>query len=113
MHEVAIAQSIVELVEEQARRDAFTRVLEVRLAIGALSHVDPRALEFGFESAARGTVADGASLTIERPEGKGYCTTCESSVSVSSLGDPCPRCKEHRWLVTAGDDLRVIDLEVA
>ena len=62
MHELAIAQSIVELVEEHARRDAFTHVREIRLVIGALSHVDPRALEFGFDVVARGTVAAGARL---------------------------------------------------
>ena len=40
MHEMALAQSIVELVQEHALRDDFTRVRTVRLAIGALSHVD-------------------------------------------------------------------------
>jgi len=68
MHELAIAQSIVDLVEEHARKDVFQRVRQIHLVVGALSHVDPRALEFGFEVIAKGTVAEGATLKIDRPE---------------------------------------------
>ncbi len=112
MHEMAIAQSILELVEEHAQKDHFDRVRTLRIAIGALSHVDPTALEFGFEVVARGTVADGAKLVIERPAGIGYCTDCCKTIAVERLGDPCPSCSGFKWMVTAGDDMRVVDLEV-
>ncbi|MFN0250615.1 MAG: hydrogenase maturation nickel metallochaperone HypA [Kofleriaceae bacterium] len=67
MHEMAIAQSIVELVEEHAKKDVFHGVRLIHLVVGALSHVDPRALEFGFEIVAKGTVAEGAMLHIDCP----------------------------------------------
>jgi hydrogenase nickel incorporation protein HypA/HybF len=109
---MALAASIVELVEEHARRDAFTRVRSVRLAIGALSHVEPRALEFGFDVVTRGTVAEGATLVIERPEGTGYCTDCEKNVAILAHGDACPSCGGSRWMLVGGDEMRVVDLEV-
>lgn len=71
MHEMAIAESIVELVEEHAKRDVFQRVHQIHLVVGALSHVDPRALEFGFEIIAKGTVAEGATLKIDCPAASG------------------------------------------
>jgi hydrogenase nickel incorporation protein HypA/HybF len=112
MHEMALAASIVELVEEHARRDVFTRVRSVRLAIGALSHVEPRALEFGFDVVTRGTVAEGATLVIERPAGTGYCTDCEKNVAIAAHGDVCPSCGGSRWMLVGGDEMRVVDLEV-
>ena len=112
MHELAIAQSIVELVEEHARRDAFTHVREIRLVIGALSHVDPRALEFGFDVVARGTVAAGARLAIDRPPGTGYCTECRAEVTIAAHGDACPACGAETWQMVGGDEMRVVDLEV-
>jgi hydrogenase nickel incorporation protein HypA/HybF len=112
MHEMAIAQSIVELVQDHARRDAFTRVLTVRLAIGVLSHVEPRALEFGFDVVTRGTVAEGAKLVIDRPAGTGYCTDCEKNVPIAGHGEPCPSCGGARWMLVGGDEMRVVDLEV-
>jgi hydrogenase nickel incorporation protein HypA/HybF len=112
MHEMSLAQSIVELVQDHARRDQFTRARIVRLSIGALSHVDPHALEFGWDVVTRGTVAEGATLTIERPSGTGYCTDCCKNVPVAALGDPCPECGGTKWMLVGGDEMRVIDLEV-
>ena len=112
MHEMALAQSIVELVEEHARRDAFEHVRIIRLSIGVLSHVDPRALETGLEVASRASVAEGARLVIERPGGQAWCTSCNATVEIGALGDPCPRCAGYEWLVTGGNEMRVVDLEV-
>lgn len=112
MHELAIARGIVELVADHARRDAFDRVRSVHLSIGALAHVDPRALEFAFDAVARGTAAEGARLDIERPPAQAWCTDCNSNVTIAAHGDPCPRCAGARWLLRGGDEMRVIDLEV-
>lgn len=109
---MALAQSIVELVEEHARRDSFTRVRTVRLAIGALSHVDPDAIAFGFDVVARGTVAEGAKLAIDRPRGTAYCTDCAKTVEVAAHGEPCPSCGGFKWMLVGGDEMRVVDLEV-
>jgi hydrogenase nickel incorporation protein HypA/HybF len=112
MHEIALAQSIVEIVEEHARRDSFARIRSIRLAIGALSGVDPRALQFGFEAAAKGTVAEGAILVIDRPPGQAWCTDCDGFVPIAGLGDPCPACGGRCWTAARGDELRVTELEV-
>ena len=112
MHELTLAEAIVDLVREQAHKDAFSRVHRVRLAIGALSHVDPSALEFGFEVVSRGTLAAGARLEIERPPGTGYCNECEEEIAVTAVGEPCPSCGGYTWTVVAGDGMRVVDLEV-
>ena len=112
MHEMALAESIVELVRDQASRDAFARVRTIRLSIGVLSHVEPRALEFGFDVVAKGTVAQGARLAIERPAGTGWCTDCSETIDVAARGDECPRCGGHKWMLTGGDEMRVVELEV-
>jgi hydrogenase nickel incorporation protein HypA/HybF len=112
MHEMSIAQSIVEIVQEQAQRDAFTRVRIVRLSLGALSHVDPRALAFAFDVVTRGTVVEGAALEIERPPGTGFCTDCSRHVEIPAFGEACPTCGGYRWVLVSGDEMRVVDLEV-
>lgn len=112
MHEMTLAQSIVDIVAEQARAQASRRVSKVRLRIGVLSHVDPRALEFGFEVVARGTAAEGAALVIDRPDGSAWCTECSEPIVVTSRADACPRCGGHQWLLTGGDEMRVVDMEV-
>ena len=113
MHEMSIAQSVLEIVEEQSRSDGRVKgVRVVRLAIGALSHVEPSALAWAFEVVAKGTIAEGARLEIERPRGTAWCARCAQTVEVLAHGEPCPRCGEHEWQMTGGDEMRVVELEV-
>lgn len=112
MHEVAIAQSIVDLVKDQAAISGFTRVHSVRVAIGVLSSVEPDSLSFGFDAVTAGTVAQGAKLVIERSPGRGYCMTCVAEIDVAARGVPCPTCGGYQWLVVAGEELSLKDLEV-
>ncbi|WP_431859038.1 hydrogenase maturation nickel metallochaperone HypA [Azospirillum sp.] len=112
MHELALCRSIIELCREQADRQGFRTVKAIRLSIGALSHVEPQALEFGFDAASRGTLAEGAVLEIERPPGQAFCMVCEATVPLEQRFDPCPRCAGHQLIVTGGEEMRVQDLEV-
>ncbi|HYG91320.1 MAG TPA: hydrogenase maturation nickel metallochaperone HypA [Azospirillum sp.] len=112
MHEMALCQSIVELIREQAEAQGFRRVRIVRLAIGMLSHVEPEALEFGFDVASRGSPAEGAKLEIERPDGQAFCMVCEKTVLLAQRFAPCPDCGGHQLVVTGGEEMRVRELEV-
>ena len=70
MHELSIAQSIVEMVCERAGE---ARVHRLTLVIGKLSAVMPDALRFCFDVCAEGTVLEGAALEIIEPRGRGRC----------------------------------------
>jgi len=112
MHEMALCRNIVEVIREQAEAQGFRAVKTVRLSIGTLSHVEPQALEFGFDAASRGTIAEGARLEIERPEGQAFCMVCEKTVPLAQRFDPCPDCGGHQLVVTGGEEMRVKELEV-
>ena len=68
MHEMAITQSVVDAVCEHA---AGRRVHSVKLEVGALCAVVPDSMQFCFELATEGTVADGARLDLERATRRG------------------------------------------
>lgn len=112
MHEVALAQGIVDIVTEQAKAGGFTRAVVVHVELGALSSVLPDALEFGFESAARGTPAEGARLQLAHRPGTGWCPDCAAEIEVPARVALCPRCQGTKWVVTGGEQMRVLELEV-
>jgi hydrogenase nickel incorporation protein HypA/HybF len=70
MHEMALCESVLKILEEEAAKQRFDRVESVRLEVGRLSHVEPEAMRFCFEAVTRGTLADGARLEILRPAGE-------------------------------------------
>jgi hydrogenase nickel incorporation protein HypA/HybF len=110
---MAISQGLIELIEGQRREHGFARVERVVVELGALSHVEPEALGFCFDAAARGTVVEGAALDIETLPGRGYCMQCEKSVSVAARGEACPSCGSYQVLVQGGEEMRLKELEVA
>lgn len=112
MHELALTESIVEIVVEEACRQGFSRVRVIRLEIGAMSHVEPDALRFCFEAVSRGTAAQDATLDIVRLNGEGWCPDCEETVALDARFGPCPNCGGQRVQLTSGDELRVKELEV-
>jgi hydrogenase nickel incorporation protein HypA/HybF len=113
MHELALAAGIVSLIEEEARRTGFSRVLTLRLAMGAFAHVEETALRFGLEAAARGSPAEGATLELLRLPGRAWCLDCGENVMLPERWAPCPLCGGERLQVTGGDELRVDELEVS
>lgn len=109
---MALAGSMVDIVCEAARAEGATRVISVRVLIGALAHVDSRALEFGFEVCCRGSLAEGAALVVERGDGRAFCSVCAREFVVSDRNNPCPVCERHQWLLLEGQEMRVLDMEV-
>jgi hydrogenase nickel incorporation protein HypA/HybF len=113
VHELGLARRVVAILGEEAERHGFERVVRVKLAIGALGHVEPDALAFAFDVAARGTLADGAVLEVERPPGTARCLACGADVVIESRVDLCPMCGGARLVVTGGEDMMVREVEVA
>lgn len=112
MHEMALCESILQIMEDEAKKQNFSRVNLVRLEIGALSHVEPEAMRFCFDAVTRGSLANDARLEILRPPGEAYCIDCEERVEVTTRFDPCPKCNGHKLQVVGGDEMRIKDMEV-
>ncbi|WP_421869309.1 hydrogenase maturation nickel metallochaperone HypA [Motiliproteus sp.] len=113
MHEMSLAEGMIQLIEEQARSQQFERVTAVHLEIGRLSNVEVEAMRFCFDAVIRGTLAEGAGLTITETPGIGWCMDCSQSVEHQALYDPCPLCGGYKIQVTGGNQMLIKELEVS
>lgn len=112
MHELALAEGLVTLIAESAVREGFARARAVHLDLGALANVMQEALETGFLVASRGTAAEGAELRINKVPASAWCLDCTEQVMVASRLAECPQCGGFRLMITGGDQMRVVELEV-
>jgi len=64
MHEMSLAEGVLQVIEDAAQRDRFSKVTAVWLEIGQLAGVEPQAMAFCFDAVTRGSVAEGARLEI-------------------------------------------------
>jgi hydrogenase nickel incorporation protein HypA/HybF len=113
MHEMALAESMLEIVEATARRSGAERVIAVRLEIGVLAQVEPDALRFCFDAVTRGSLAERARLEIATIPGEAWCMPCGETVPLPGLGASCPQCGSYQLSVSRGDAMRVKEIEVA
>ncbi len=111
MHEMALAEEVLQIVQDTARREGLRRVHALWLEIGQLSSVEPEALRFCFDAVARDSIAAGARLEIVAAPGKAWCEACAEHVALAALGEACPRCGGYRLRVTGGTQMRVRELE--
>lgn len=112
MHEMSLAESVLQMIEGMARSQDFKSVKMVRLEIGQLSSVEPEAFRFAFEAVTRGSIASGACLDVIETAGQGLCMECSAQIPLSARYEPCSACGSHKVRVTGGEGMRVRELEV-
>lgn len=113
MHELSIAQSLVELLSEQAHAAGAARVTAADIEVGVLSGVVPAALRSAFGPVSRQTLVEGATLRIHEVNVRGLCAGCNAqrdAVSVQRLH--CIECDRPLAEITRGRELDVISIEV-
>ncbi len=113
MHELSIANSLVEIASEHANAAGADRVRMIKLQIGALSCVHQNALEFSFELVTKGTILEGASLKIETLPVTIYCEHCEQEVQLPGIQKfRCPQCDLPSSDIRQGKELEIVAIEI-
>jgi hydrogenase nickel incorporation protein HypA/HybF len=113
MHELSIALSILDGVEETMASHAGERVSAVYVRLGPLSGVVGDALSSAYELATAGTPWEGSRLVIEDVPVMIWCARCASERrAVSPQQMACCVCETPSGDVRAGAELEVHALEL-
>ena len=110
MHELALTEGIIQIVREQAEKNGFDRVLEIRLRVGEYSGIVPECLLEFFPIASRGTPAEGAELVIQPVPASFRCFGCGYRGPIPARTACCPECGSTAIRMTAGREFFVEDL---
>ncbi|MGQ0719993.1 MAG: hydrogenase maturation nickel metallochaperone HypA/HybF [Candidatus Eiseniibacteriota bacterium] len=111
MHELAIAESILDSVRMTGRRSAG-RPTGVGVRVGEVSGVAEPALRFAFDALVKGTELEDLFLEIERVEHVRRCSRCAGEFAVAEIAPGCPSCGESATEFVRGDELEIAWLEV-
>jgi hydrogenase nickel incorporation protein HypA/HybF len=112
MHEMSIAQSLIDVIkEEMIKADAKT-LRSVRLNIGQMTAIVPDALSFCYEIATSGTDLEGSKLIMDLVPLRGYCRKCEQEFEIEDYAFVCPSCESSEIQTISGQDLTIVELEV-
>ena len=112
MHELTLANSLVELASDYAQRHGAPRVSSVTIRLGILCGIG-RALYFCFEPAARGTRCERASLTILESPLSVFCVHCNDAKTPRTPHNlRCPDCGRPTPRVLTGREMELVSIEI-
>lgn len=107
MHELSIALSIIDLAEEETRRQNGSSILELELELGPFSGVEHEGLKFALETIVTDTMLQQAIIRFVETTAESVCKDCMHSFQPNSLYAPCLHCGSHRTTLVKGNELRI------
>lgn len=112
MHELSLAQSILNIVNEHVPPSRIAAVRRVRVDIGRLSGVVADSLDFCFTALVAETSLQHARLELNTIPLRLSCADCQDTFE--SAGDVfrCPSCNGSQITVVSGMELGVAEIEL-
>jgi hydrogenase nickel incorporation protein HypA/HybF len=112
MHELAVTQSLLDIVLKEAGKAGAIRVNTVTLVIGELSGLVDDSIQLYFDFMTKGTIAEGSMLHFKRVPAKMKCRACSEEFITSPNQWICPKCGQWQAEVIAGKEFYVDSIEV-
>lgn len=112
MHELSIAQDILDIVKQNVPEQELNKVRIIKLKIGEFAGIVTDSLEFCFEAITAETSLNGVKLDIENVKVKAACKSCKQSFKVQNNVFRCPFCNGFDIELKSGTELQVIEFEL-
>ncbi|MGE5400193.1 MAG: hydrogenase maturation nickel metallochaperone HypA [Ignavibacteriales bacterium] len=110
MHELTIAQNIFEIICSIIPEPEYHKIEVVKIRLGKLSNVSPRALQYGFNTLKEDAGFENVTLIIEEEPLHLFCRDCNQSFISDDIIFSCVYCKGINLEVTEGDMLQLSEI---
>ena len=112
MHELSLAQNVLEIVQQYLPADNAHAVRCVRMKVGELSGVVIDSLDFCFNALASGTPLQGVRLEIEQIPLRARCRKCSNVFRIENTLFRCVACGSTDLEILSGRELQVTEIEL-
>ena len=112
MHELSIAEKINNTIKNLCERSDWTRVRRVVLKVGRMRQIDPELLSFAFDVVAKGTVSEGAKVSILELPIIFMCHSCGRETGSERTVFMCSNCGGTNVELRSGMELTIESMEV-
>jgi hydrogenase nickel incorporation protein HypA/HybF len=99
--------SIVDIANNEAKKNNIIFFEEIELQIGTLSGIEFSALEFAWLPGTKESSLENAKLKIDKVEAKARCMECNTEFEIESFFSQCPKCNSYLVEVLQGKELKV------
>jgi len=112
MHELPIAEGLLNLALKHANQAGATRINQLNVVIGQMASVVDDSIQFYWDIISKDTLAEGARLVFQRVPAVLRCWNCTAEFTPDGRDYLCPECDSARVKVISGDDFRLESIDV-
>jgi hydrogenase nickel incorporation protein HypA/HybF len=112
MHELSIAENIVEIIHQYVPSTDRKRVRAVFTSVGEQSGVVADSLDFSFQAIIASTELERSHLEIETVPFIVRCSVCNAENRMEMGSRQCPNCGSLMTAVLSGMELTVREIEL-
>jgi hydrogenase nickel incorporation protein HypA/HybF len=112
MHELGIAQNILEIVQQSVPKNQAKAVRDIRVRVGQLSGIVPDSLDFCFSAIVNDTAMPQAKLSIEQVPMLSQCKDCTHRFGIEDWVFSCPACQSTNLELISGKELEIVDIQL-
>jgi len=112
MHELSIAQSIIDIIYQNVPSEKYSSVQTVNIKIGKFSNILTDSLLFCFNALVKDSPIKDASLIIKDIPVRIKCKNCKSISEIEPPVFICPKCKSNSINIISGMEMQVEDIEL-
>ena len=128
MHELSIAQKILETIEEEATKNGMTKVRRAKLRIGKMAAFQKEQLEFCLKTYEKDEMLEDMNFDIEEVPVELICKSCAQKFLDARFDDPefahdiahapslylpppCPSCSSEDVTMISGNEMTLMSIE--
>ena len=111
MHEMAIAEGILDIALDYAKKNNSSKINSITLKIGEMSGIEIEALNMSFKALTQNTIANDAELIINRIPIVGKCNKCNKVFTIEHYNFFCPEC-DGILILQSGREMQVESLDL-
>ncbi|MHA1410123.1 MAG: hydrogenase maturation nickel metallochaperone HypA [Candidatus Odinarchaeia archaeon] len=122
MHEFSTAEMIINTVLASASDYNVEKILQINLEIGEFTLLNHHQLRFALKTLAKGTIAEGAKITIKTIKGSIKCEKCgyEGTRQVEDIDHmmisftpfTCPKCSSPDTVIISGREVNIKNIQL-
>ena len=111
MHEMSIAEQLLDSVIETAKQNDAKKIDLVNVELGVMRLVVPEALEMAFQACTKDTMADGAELIMKEVPVKIKCRKCDTEFNAEIGNFVCTVCGKASGEIIEGNEIIITSIE--
>jgi len=112
MHELPIAESILDIALRHATSSSAKKVSEINLIIGQISSVVDDSVAFYWKIISQGTICEDANLNFTRLPAILLCLECGQTYGIESELSPCPQCGSVQIKIIQGEEFQLESIDI-